>query len=904
MLLVNRITLNQLINYRKDVVNCLNVNIKNTYIKEILIFLETVDNNLPKNNKIKYIIKNNYSDIDIIRYSKKISYQKYIIFSKSLHIFGNELMKFNLNNYIKDTNFIFFNRDYNIENEIIDNKLINKLENINNKSLGKLDVIIVSVNYNDYLSITLKENKKLFKNITVITSKNDFKCQKICDELEVSFIICDDILKDGVLNKSIGINKGINSLKNPDWILILDADIIVNNNIDIYNLDYKTLYTNSRWIIEDINDYNNYKVGNKLLSEFIFEKNKGIGFFQLFNYKFKKRYPDSDGGRYSESTWSDLVFKKKFNQINSLNLEVIHLGRPYQKWNKVEINEDYIKDIDKFDKNINLIVSLTSYGIRVNTVHITIESILNQSINNFKVVLWLSEDEFINKNNDIPIELSRLIGDRFSIMWTKDIKSYKKIIPSILKYSDSIIVTADDDIIYDRDWLEILYKTHIKYPDRIVAHRVHRISIDINENILPYKSWKMRIKKHSSSFLNFFTGAGGVLYPPNSLYKDVINEDLFLKLCPNADDIWLWAMALLNNTQILIPKECKKDLNYIEGTQNIEDKNKPLHIENVKQGGNDIKLDNVLRYYPELKKIIINYSKKEDNKNIVFICDNNYSLFTSVAISSLIESKFSDTIYKIHIILDGYVNTNIFKSIESKYKIKLNYIETNELDLKGLHNYKNGGYCVASESALLKFKIPNLLKEEDKVLYLDGDIIVKKDLSDIFDVDLENKPIGAILDSGMLYNKGIKKYKQRYFNSGVMLLDLKKFREYNYSEKLIREKLNLKDNSLMDQNVFNIVFRENFLELDIKFNFLFTNLIRSRERYSINDLNSLYNSKYNDLNDILDNTYIVHFASKDKPWKFTNVPFSEEWFSIYSNIYSNQTIERSINNEWVKLNYK
>jgi hypothetical protein len=374
MLLINKITLNQLTVYRKDVIKCLKNNINNTYIDEIIVFLDIVDENLPNHNKVRYITKPKYNDLEIIEYSKKISNSKNIIFSKSLYNFGNELRVFNVGDYIENSNFIFFKRDYNIKSKLNIKTLITKpvlkkevkqpkmfLEN-KTKLVNKLDVIIVSVNYNDYLSLTLEENVKVFNNITVVTSKDDIECQNICKKFGVNCIISKDILKDGLINKSIGLNKGIKSLNNPDWILVLDADIVVKDKINIEGLNKNTLYTNSRWIIDTIDDYNLFKIGEKELTDFRFEKDKGIGFFQLFNYEFKNKYPDSNWGRYSESTWSDVVFKRGFNEIISLDLEVIHVGKPYQKWNEVNnlpntINfnsENIISSKDELEvKNIN-----------------------------------------------------------------------------------------------------------------------------------------------------------------------------------------------------------------------------------------------------------------------------------------------------------------------------------------------------------------------------------------------------------------------------------------------------------------------------------------------------------------------------------------------------------------------
>lgn len=62
----------------------------------------------------------------------------------------------------------------------------------------------------------------------------------------------------------------------------------------------------------------------------------------------------------------------------------------------------------------------------------------------------------------------------------KDIRSYKKLIPILKKYPNKIIVTADDDVIYKKDWLERLYKDHLKYPNYILVHRVTKFIYNSN----------------------------------------------------------------------------------------------------------------------------------------------------------------------------------------------------------------------------------------------------------------------------------------------------------------------------------------------------------------------------------------------------------------------------------------
>jgi hypothetical protein len=117
-----------------------------------------------------------------------------------------------------------------------------------NNRLKKLDVIIISVNYNDYLLVSLSHNIKIFENITVVTSSDDLMCQKICDKFGVNCIITDVMYENGAkFNKGKAINKGIESINDPDFILLLDADIIVNSGINIDELVEDELSRSTSW---------------------------------------------------------------------------------------------------------------------------------------------------------------------------------------------------------------------------------------------------------------------------------------------------------------------------------------------------------------------------------------------------------------------------------------------------------------------------------------------------------------------------------------------------------------------------------------------------------------------------------------------------------------------------------
>ena len=242
-----------------------------------------------------------------------------------------------------------------------------------------------------------------------------------------------------------------------------------------------------------------------------------------------------------------------------------------------------------------VIVSLTSFPARINVVHQTIESLLNQSFCPDKVVLWLAPEQFPNKEADLPQNLLNLKYKGLVIDWYHDIKSYKKLIPALQKYPDAVIVTADDDIIYNKDWLNKLVSAYKQDDSIIWAHRAHRID---EKHLCEYDKWAFCIdEKSGASFKNFCTTGGGVLYPPHCFYKDVCKEKLFIKLCPTGDDIWFWAMLVLNKNKIKLVNNPDRIINCIDGTQ--EDALWKINLTN-----NDIQLCNIFKRYPKIVKLL------------------------------------------------------------------------------------------------------------------------------------------------------------------------------------------------------------------------------------------------------------------------------------------------------------
>jgi hypothetical protein len=187
--------------------------------------------------------------------------------------------------------------------------------------------------------------------------------------------------------------------------------------------------------------------------------------------------------------------------------------------------------------NPKIIVSLTSYKKRLNTLNIVIDSILNGNLLPNKIVLTLynRDIKFIPKNIYDYFIKNKII----LIIVDIDIKPHKKYFYVMQKYPYDIIITIDDDIIYEKKTVELLYKSYLKYPKEISARRVHLIKYYKTGKSKPYHKWIKEYKflKNPSFDLLATTGAG-TLFPPNilkinySLIYDIFN-------CINSDDIFL-----------------------------------------------------------------------------------------------------------------------------------------------------------------------------------------------------------------------------------------------------------------------------------------------------------------------------------------------------------------------------
>ncbi|MBB1296282.1 hypothetical protein [Pseudoalteromonas sp. SR41-7] len=216
----------------------------------------------------------------------------------------------------------------------------------------------------------------------------------------------------------------------------------------------------------------------------------------------------------------------------------------------------------------NLIVSLTSYGERINSVHHVVESLKSQTCQVDKIILWLDETEL--SRAELPKELLNLEDELFEVQFCPNYKSYKKLVPTLLAYPNTNVITFDDDIVIPHNTVEALVEANVRYQNTIIATRGRLMSASDEGEFDSYDTWSL-INNSSEVFANYCilpVGYGGVFYPSGSLSSEVCNVAEFTARADNADDIWFKCMSLLNHTPTLIlPRDVSKNYKVIENSQ-------------------------------------------------------------------------------------------------------------------------------------------------------------------------------------------------------------------------------------------------------------------------------------------------------------------------------------------------
>lgn len=248
--------------------------------------------------------------------------------------------------------------------------------------------------------------------------------------------------------------------------------------------------------------------------------------------------------------------------------------------------------------------------------------------------------------------------------------------------------------------------------------------------------------------------------------------------------------------------------------------------------------------------------------NILCCPDNNYTPYCGIMLTSLFENN-KETGFTIYIVTANITSANK-EQLEQLCKSYNNRIEIIEIDNKILDNcpIREGDHV--SIAAYYRIFAPILLPEEiNKILYLDGDIIINNSIADFYNTNIDNYALGGIIDEDYLsqkkYNRLGIPFNKEYINSGVLLINLKYWREHNLTDKCLSYIDKNKKNIVQhDQDVLNAVLNGNIKQLPLKYNFqtgfLFKNV------YPFDD------KVKNEISDTAYNPTVIHYTTIRKPW--------------------------------------
>jgi len=242
--------------------------------------------------------------------------------------------------------------------------------------------------------------------------------------------------------------------------------------------------------------------------------------------------------------------------------------------------------------------------------------------------------------------------------------------------------------------------------------------------------------------------------------------------------------------------------------------------------------------------------------SIVLSSDDSYSEHLAATLCSLFVNKMPSTEVEIFI-LDGGIspaNKEYLAELEEKYNFSINYL-TPKTDY--FRNFPEIDHLKIP--TYFRLLAPQLI-DRDRLLYLDCDLIVLKDLSPLYSENLAGRAFGAVPDVMESYMLTVRPGLKRYFNAGVLLIDRKAWLENDLtgktSELITSQPEKIK---LADQDALNYCCQEYWQELDQKYNCQLNPHIRK----------------------IVGKIFILHYVSGIKPWHFSYCGIKREIYNKY-----------------------
>ena len=304
-------------------------------------------------------------------------------------------------------------------------------------------------------------------------------------------------------------------------------------------------------------------------------------------------------------------------------------------------------------------------------------------------------------------------------------------------------------------------------------------------------------------------------------------------------------------------------------------------------------------------------SKKEENEKngvpaikkgvvpIFFATDDNYLPFLSITLESMWENSSREYDYEMYVLHSGIRQDYQEKILRynNKEGFKISFVDVTE----SLEDIKEGLHMRDYYTATTYFRvfIASLFPQYDKALYLDCDTVILGDISELYNLDLGSNMLAGAPCEGVNSFDVYKRYVSQvdglnpdyFFNAGVLLLNLKAFREEGFYQQFADLLRKYKFTVIQDEDYLNVLCQDRVLRLPRAWN------------------------KSPVAPDVLprEELRIVHYLMTWKPWRYTDIPYQEyfweyaqrtEFYDYIKGLQDNATVADQEKDKVVEANLK
>ncbi|MGA1131755.1 MAG: glycosyltransferase family 8 protein [Prochlorotrichaceae cyanobacterium] len=258
--------------------------------------------------------------------------------------------------------------------------------------------------------------------------------------------------------------------------------------------------------------------------------------------------------------------------------------------------------------------------------------------------------------------------------------------------------------------------------------------------------------------------------------------------------------------------------------------------------------------------------------SVILAADDNYAMPLSVTATSILSHLSSDYFLNLFI-LDGGIKSHNREKIQQSLKFPNYSITWLQPAVNQLKNIKPKGKRISLTACYRLLLLEVLPSSLQKVIYLDTDIIVQTDLARLWNIPLENYDVLAVQDLFLPYvssPRALYNYQDlgisrdtKYFNSGVLVINLDTWRAKNIGQRVIEY---IEDNYeqifWLDQDGLNAIIAGNWQALDFRWNQM--HMVYKYASWKDEQIKKLMEPE---IQRLMDEPYIIHFSSSPKPWQ-------------------------------------